>query len=46
MATIDKTYQWQGREDAEESQNGLRWHQVMNNQHQPIVAVCLVLNVT
>jgi formiminoglutamase len=34
MSTIDKTYQWQGREDAEEGQNGLRWHQVMNNRHQ------------
>lgn len=34
MTTLDKTYQWQGREDTEEGQHGLRWHQVMNNQKQ------------
>ena len=25
-------YRWQGREDTEDGQNGLRWHQVVNNQ--------------
>ena len=32
MTTLDKSYRWQGREDTEDGQNGLRWHQVMNNQ--------------
>ncbi|AGH42316.1 formimidoylglutamase [Paraglaciecola psychrophila] len=31
MTTLEKTYHWQGREDTEEDQNGLRWHQVMDN---------------
>jgi formiminoglutamase len=34
MSNIDKTYQWQGREDNEEGQNGLRWHQVIDNQQR------------
>lgn len=29
---IDQSYHWHGREDTEESQNGLRWHQVINKQ--------------
>jgi formiminoglutamase len=29
---LDKTYHWQGREDTEEGQNGLRWHQMIDNQ--------------
>jgi formiminoglutamase len=31
VTTLEKTYHWQGREDTEEGQNGLRWHQVMDN---------------
>ena len=34
MPNIDKTYQWQGREDTEEGQNGLRWHQVVDKQQR------------
>jgi formiminoglutamase len=34
MAKLEKSYHWQGREDTEEGQNSLRWHQVMNNQKQ------------
>jgi formiminoglutamase len=34
MSTLEKTYHWQGREDTEEGQNGLRWHQVVDSlQH-------------
>jgi formiminoglutamase len=32
MSTFEKTYLWQGREDTEDGQNGLRWHQVMDNR--------------
>lgn len=32
MTSLEKSYHWQGREDTEEGQNGLRWHQVMNSQ--------------
>ncbi|MFT4807818.1 MAG: formiminoglutamase [Paraglaciecola sp.] len=34
MYTIEKTYHWQGREDTEEGQYGLRWHQVVNKQQR------------
>jgi formiminoglutamase len=34
MSKLDKTYQWQGREDTEETQNSLRWHQVVDKQQQ------------
>jgi formiminoglutamase len=34
MSNINKTYQWQGREDTEEGKNGLRWHQVVHNQQR------------
>jgi formiminoglutamase len=34
MSKLDKTYQWQGREDTEETQNGLRWHQVVDKQQR------------
>ncbi|MFT5312937.1 MAG: formiminoglutamase [Paraglaciecola sp.] len=30
MSKLDKTYQWQGREDSEDGEQGLRWHQVLN----------------
>ena len=29
---LEKTYQWQGREDTEDGQNGLRWHQIINTK--------------
>lgn len=29
---LEKTYHWQGREDTEEGQYGLRWHQVVDKQ--------------
>jgi formiminoglutamase len=29
---LKKNYLWQGREDTEEGQHGLRWHQVMDQQ--------------
>jgi len=32
MYSLKKTYHWQGREDTEEGQSGLRWHQAMDNQ--------------
>lgn len=32
MPNIEKIYHWQGREDTEDGQNGMRWHQVMNKQ--------------
>ena len=34
MSTLEKTYDWQGREDTEESQHSLRWHQVVNKQQR------------
>lgn len=34
MSKLNKTYHWQGREDIEDGQNGLRWHQVMDNLQQ------------
>ena len=34
MTKLEKSYHWQGREDTEEGQNGLRWHQVIDNQQQ------------
>ncbi|WP_299084667.1 formimidoylglutamase [uncultured Paraglaciecola sp.] len=40
MQTLDKSYLWQGREDSEEGQNGLRWHQVMGKkQHNKSVSL-------
>lgn len=34
MARIEKNYQWQGREDTEDGQNGLRWHQIVDTKQQ------------
>ncbi|MFT5838099.1 MAG: formiminoglutamase [Flavobacteriales bacterium] len=34
MSTIQNAYHWQGREDIEEDQYGLRWHQVMNKRQR------------
>ncbi|MFT4940954.1 MAG: formiminoglutamase [Paraglaciecola sp.] len=36
MTTLEKAYLWQGREDTEEGQNGLRWHQVINSQQHTL----------
>lgn len=34
MSKLEKTYHWQGREDTEDGQNGLRWHQIVDTtQH-------------
>jgi formiminoglutamase len=34
MTKLEKSYHWQGREDTEDGQNGLRWHQVVDHpQH-------------
>jgi formiminoglutamase len=30
VSKLDKTYQWQGREDSEDGEQGLRWHQKLN----------------
>ena len=41
MTTLEKNYRWQGREDIEDAQNGLRWHQVINSQ--PHTYSCCIL---
>ncbi|WP_339725313.1 formimidoylglutamase [uncultured Paraglaciecola sp.] len=33
-AKLVKTYHWQGRDDTEDGQNGLRWHQIVDTQPQ------------
>jgi formiminoglutamase len=32
IGKLQKTYHWQGREDTEDGQNGLRWHQKIDTQ--------------
>jgi formiminoglutamase len=34
MSKLEKTYHWQGREDTEDGQNGLRWHQIVDTKPQ------------
>ncbi|WP_293750064.1 formimidoylglutamase [uncultured Paraglaciecola sp.] len=32
MSKLEKNHHWQGREDTEDGQNGLRWHQVVDTK--------------
>ena len=41
MTKLEKTYLWQGREDTEEGQYGLRWHQVMDKQARSVSCALL-----
>lgn len=34
MVKLNKSYHWQGREDTEDGQNGLRWHQIIDTRQQ------------
>ena len=33
-STLEKSYHWKGREDTEEGQHGLRWHQVIDKRQR------------